>query len=297
MAEIVFTPPATPSPEAPAATTDTPAVVEQSAAPSTETSAAAPQPTDSELVAQMAKLSAESRAAAKEVEALRAKLAEADALREQVALLDEIKKSPRKLLDMGLTWEQVLESMTGDPEPKADPRLEALLAEQKKLQDRLDAREKAEAEAKAEEERQHGTRVYESALQNVQKLVADKGAAPDADGLPRWAVAGSDPGLVRQALDAVINHVETNKLTITQAEGLALCEQAMDQLEQHERGRVKGLVAALKAGVPKPAAPAVAERVSREKPAIVDRFSAPPPPPAMGKQPAKGPVTKPSRFQ
>jgi len=203
---------------------------------------------DAELIKQLTKASAAERRAQKLVEKLQADLQAATGTateaQQQAALLADIKKNPRKLLDLGLTWDQVLDAMSDKPAEPEDPRLAAQAAELKKLQDKIEAREKAEADAKEKAERERHEAEVASARSQIQATIEAEGVKPDADGLPRWAVVSQDPTSAQTAMDAVVAFIAENKLTVTDAEAHELVLQALDQMEATERKRLAPLLAA-----------------------------------------------------
>ena len=229
---------------------------------------------DNDLIKQLTKASAAERRANALVADLKTKLeaatGSATELQQQAALLAEIKKNPRKLLDLGLTWDAVLDAISGKEEAPEDPRLVAQAAEMKKLQERLDARDKAEKDAAEKAAKDaHEAQVAE-ARAGIEATIKEEGVKPDADGFPRWAIVSQDPASAQTAMDAVVGFIAENKLTVTDAEARELAIQARDQMEAHERKRAAPLLAA------HVTRPVRTEQVLPSQPKTQDRAQLPP---------------------
>lgn len=241
-----------PKPAAPAAPGTPPAPASAPAAGTEGTPATDTKPNDAagdaELIKQLTKASAAERRAQKLVEKLQADLKAATGTateaQQQAALLAEIKKDPRKLAELGLDWDVILDAISGKPPEQEDPRLAATNAELKKLQEKIDAKEKAETEAKEKAARDRHESEVASARTQIQATIESEGVKPDADGLPRWAVVSQDSTAAQTAMDAVVAFIAENKLTVTDAEAHELVLQALDQMEAAERKRMAPLLAA-----------------------------------------------------
>jgi len=221
--------------------------------PATEV-AAKPQ-VDNDLIKQLTKASAAERKANQLVNEMKAKLeaatGSATEAQQKAALLEDIKKSPRKLLDLGITWDQILESIQGGaPEPE-NPKLTALEQQLKEL--REERQREKDAEKAKEEEKTKSAHDQEIARgkDQIKEIIAKDGAAVDAEGFPRWAIASQDPGNVDLIMQGIVDFVteqytkakaEGKTFSITDAEAYELARQGLDQIEKKERAKLGPLL-------------------------------------------------------
>lgn len=206
------------------------------------------EPKQDNVIAALAKASNEARLTKKQIaerdatiESLKAELDAAKAgsakALEVQAELDAVLKNPGILLKKGKTFQEILDALV-EPDAVADPKLT-------ELEQRLAAREKADAEAKeaadkAELERTEAARNAENdaARKYVASLVASEGFKPAQDGTARWALVSMDDSAVERARVEVLKYITENKVEETKENVDALLVQAFDQMEQAARDEV-----------------------------------------------------------
>lgn len=211
---------------------------------------------DRDLLKSLTKQSAEARKANALVAELTKKLEAATGgateTQKKAEMWEAVKKNPRLLLEHGLTWDNILDSISGKEETPPDPRLEALAKENAEIKARIDAREKAEqdakdAAAKAQQEAQQA-----AALAKVMEIVGAEGDTPDADGLGRWELVSSEPALIQEAIDEVVKWMDGEvgggrAKGFTQEQALGFVREHLDTYEKAQREKKPKLVAKLKA--------------------------------------------------
>ncbi len=210
---------------------------------------------DNDLIKQLAKASAAERKANALVKEMQAKLeastGSATEAQQKAAMLEEIKKNPRKLLDLGITWDNILESIQGkEPEPE-NPKLTALEQQLKELREERER----EKQAKKDEEEKKTKSAHEQEIargkEQIKSIVEKEGATIDAEGFPRWAIASQDPGNIDLVMQGIVDFVteqytkaksEGKTFSITDAEAYELARQGMDQIEKKERAKLGPLL-------------------------------------------------------
>lgn len=250
----------TATPNAPVASTpatpNSPAVNSPLAAsPVVETPKVETAKPDNELIRQLTKSSAAERKATALAAKLQADLTAATGSatesQQKAKLLDDIKSDPSKLLDLGITWDQMLEAIQGKQKAPVDPKMTELEKQIKDINDREKARE--DAANKASEDKLKAANAAEVARgQATIKGILDKeGILPDADGFARWSIISQDPRTVELAMTGVVEFVneqatkakaEGKKFIITDKEADDLVRQALDQMEAAERLKFKPLL-------------------------------------------------------
>lgn len=306
------------APSAPAAPAATPGNATAATAPA---SAIAAPPTatadqDVGLLKQLTKASSAERKAnalvadlTKKLEAATGGMTEAQ---KDAALLAEVKKNPKKLLEMGLTWDNILDSISGKDDLPDDPRLAKLQAENEAIKKRIDDREKAETDAKDAATKAQVEAQQAAALAKVTEIVGAEGDVPGADGLGRWELVQEEPHLIKDAIKDVVDwmdaEVEAGRAKgFTQEQALGFVREHLDTYEAKERETKPKRVAKLKAAAAvtktgtgdSEKAPQPTSKPRAELPP--DRFSidastaGDPPPAALHKEPDK-PRTRPARW-
>jgi len=295
--------PATPAAPAPASAPVAPAGTPAPAI------AEAPKP-DADLLKQLTKASAGERQAralvAEMTKKLEAATGGASEAQKKAEMFDAVTKDPSLLLEHGVTWDQVLDAISGKKAAHVDPKMAKAEADLKALQDRLDARDKAEKEAKEAREKAKYDAEVAAAEATVSKLVADEGEAVAADGLGRWQLVMDEPKLIREAWEGVVAWMDEQKTQFTQAEALEHVRSALDQQEKAERERKPKLVARLKAATPQSVV--VDTQKTTPQPVSKPRAELPPDrftidastsgdqPPATARKEPERPKTRPARF-
>lgn len=211
---------------------------------------------DADLLKQLTRSSAAERKAnalvADLTKKLEAKNGEMTQAQTDAAILAEVKKNPKKLLELGLKWDDILDSISGKNDVPDDPRLAALAEENKAIKKRIDDREKAESDAKAAADKAQVEAQQAAALAKVMEIVGAEGEAPDADGIGRWEFVSTEPGLIQEAINDVVAYmdgeVEAKRAKgYTQEQALGFVREHLDTYEKQQRDKKPKLVARLKA--------------------------------------------------
>lgn len=241
---------------APAAAAPATAAASTATEGATPVAEAKPASPDADLLKQLTKASAAERKANGLVADLTKKLEAANGSMTQAqtdaAILAEVKKNPKKLLELGVSWDQVLDAISGKNDVPDDPRLTALAEENKAIKKRIDDREKAESDAKAAADKAQVEAQQAAALAKVMEIVGAEGEAPDADGIGRWEFVSTEPGLIQEAINDVVAYmdgeVEAKRARgYTQEQALGFVREHLDTYEKQQRDKKPKLVARLKA--------------------------------------------------
>lgn len=300
------------APSAPAAAAP---AVSPDAAPAATPAAPAAAP-DADLLKQLTKASASERRAnalvAEMTKKLEAATGGATEAQKKAELFEAVKKNPKLLLEHGLTWDNILDSISGKDDLPDDPRLAKLQAENEAIKKRIDDREKTESDAREAAAKAQVEAQQAAALAKVTEVVGAEGDVPGADGLGRWELVQEEPHLIKDAIKDVVDwmdaEVEAGRAKgFTQEQALGFVREHLDTYEAKERegkpkrvAKLKAAAAVTKTGTgDSEKAPQPTSKPRAELPP--DRFTidastaGDPPPAALHKEPDK-PRTRPARW-